>query len=59
MLQRLGNVVYWTASSVALLVVFFAMFIFIRGEVVSSVELLVVAGLIWLAGKVARYVLVG
>jgi len=58
-LQRLGNVVYWTASSVALLVVFFAMFIFIRGEVVSSVELLVVAGLIWLAGKVARYVLVG
>ena len=59
MLQRLGNVVYWTASSVALLVVFFAMFIFVRGEVVSSVELLVVAGLIWLAGKVARYVLVG
>ena len=59
MLQRLGNVVYWTASSVALLVVFFAMFIFIRGEVVSSVELLVVAGLIWLAGKVARYVLAG
>ena len=59
MLQRLGNVVYWTASSVGLLVVFFAMFIFIRGEVVSSVELLVVAGLIWLAGKVARYVLVG
>ena len=59
MLQRLGNVVYWTASSVALLVVFFAMFTFIRGEVVSSVELLVVAGLIWLAGKVARYVLVG
>ena len=59
MLQRLGNVVYWTASSVALLVVLFAMFIFVRGEVVSSVELLVVAGLIWLAGKVARYVLVG
>ena len=59
MLQRLGNVVYWTASSVALPVVFFAMFIFIRGEVVSSVELLVVAGLIWLAGKVARYVLAG
>ena len=59
MLQRLGNVVYWTASSVALLVVFFAMFIFIRGEVVSSVELLVVAVLIWLAGKVARYVLAG
>jgi hypothetical protein len=58
-LQRLGNVVYWTASSVALLVVLFAMFIFVRGEVVSSVELLVVAGLIWLAGKVARYVLVG
>ena len=59
MLQRLGNVVYWTASSVALLVVLFAMFIFVRGEVVSSVELLVFAGLIWLAGKVARYVLVG
>ena len=59
MLQRLGNVVYWTASSVALLVVLFALFIGIRGEVVSSVELLVVAGLIWLAGKVARYVLVG
>ena len=59
MLQRLGNVVYWTASSVALLVVLFAMFIFVRGEVVSSVELLVVAGLIWLAGKVARYVLAG
>jgi hypothetical protein len=58
-LQRLGNVVYWTASGVALLVVFFAMFIFIRGEVVSSVELLVVACLIWLAGNVARYVLVG
>ena len=57
MLQRLGNVVYWTASSVALLVVFFALFI--GGEVVSSVELLVFAGLIWLAGKVARYVLVG
>ena len=57
MLQRLGNVVYWTASSVALLVVFFALFI--GGEVVSSVELLVVAGLIWLAGKVARYVLAG
>jgi hypothetical protein len=59
MLQRLGNVVYWTACGVALLVVFFALFIGIRGEVVSSVELLVFAGLIWLAGKVARYVLVG
>ena len=59
MLQRLGNVIYWTASGLALLVFFFGVFLNIRGEVVSSVELLVFAGLIWLAGKVARYVLVG
>jgi hypothetical protein len=51
MLQRLGNVIYWTASGVALLVVFFG---FIRGELAVG---LVVAALIWLAGRAVRYIL--
>ena len=58
MRQRLGNVIYWTASGLALLVVFLGVFI-IRGPLLSSAEFLVVAGLTWLAGKAARYVLAG
>jgi hypothetical protein len=55
MLQRLGNVIYWMACGLALLVVFLAVFI-IRGGVA---EFLVAAGLIWFAGKATRYVLAG
>jgi len=55
MLQRLGNVICWTASGLALLVVFLGVFI-IRGELAVF---LVLAGLIWLSGRAARYVLAG
>jgi hypothetical protein len=53
--QRLGNLVYWTACGLALLVVFLAVFIISGG----LAEFLVAAGLIWLTGKAARYALVG
>jgi hypothetical protein len=64
--QRLGNVIYWTASGVALLVVLFGVLRvvsqpidFVALSVIDFVALSVIAGLIWLAGKTARYVLVG
>jgi hypothetical protein len=57
MFQRLGRVIYWTASGVALLFVL-GFFIGIRGELVSFVEFLV-AGLFWLAGEAVRHVLAG
>jgi hypothetical protein len=53
MAQRLGNVIYWMASGVALLVGCYVVF---RGEIVGG---FVIAGLAWLAGKAARYVLAG
>jgi hypothetical protein len=57
MLQRLGNVIYWATSGIALLFVFVAVFALIRGAVVTFAVFLVPAGLIWLVGKAARHVL--
>jgi hypothetical protein len=60
MLQRLGDVIYWTASGLALLVVFYGgFFALIAAHLRPLVGGLVVAALIWLAGRAARYVLAG
>jgi hypothetical protein len=55
MLQRLVNVIYWTASGLALLVVFFGVLIAVTQQHQSSSDWIVlivfcsvVAGLIWL-----------
>jgi hypothetical protein len=60
MAERLGDVIYWMASGVALLVVcygvFFAVIAAHLGPLLGG---LLVAILIWLAGKAARYVLAG
>jgi hypothetical protein len=53
MLQRLGNVIYWMACGLVLLVVLFGVF---WGELAPA---LILACLIWLSGKAARYVLAG
>ena len=60
MLQRLGNVICWTASGLALLVVCYGgFFALIAAHLRPLVGGLVVAGLIWLAGRATRYVLAG
>jgi hypothetical protein len=64
MLQRLGNVIYWTTSGAAVLCFFFGVLIAVGAEMLHDqvgaiVAYSVVGGLIWLAGKAARYVLAG
>ena len=53
----LGDVVYWTASIVALLLAFFGFISIWRYSPDSFSTYSVIAGLIWLAGKAARYLL--
>ena len=62
--QRLGNVIYWTASAVAVLFVLLGVLMAVTYEspkdwIVPIVFCSVIAGLIWLAGKAARYILAG
>jgi hypothetical protein len=62
MLQHLGNVIYWTASSGAVLCfLFFVIFAVTDADPGEGIGFVVagavIAGLIWLAGKAARYVL--
>jgi hypothetical protein len=73
MLQRLGNVIYWTASGVAMLTASVGVLMGLGmalenaerhlnrpGDTVAVVVAgFVIAGLLWLAGKAARYVLAG
>jgi hypothetical protein len=67
MLQRLGNVIYWTASGAAVLIAalgIWAPTTFPDYPTADNLILFtgggfVIAGLIWLAGKAARYVLAG
>ena len=65
MLHRLGDVIYWTASGAAVLCVFIGVLIAVTDHLHPSpsdwiapvVACSVLASLIWLAGKAARYVL--
>jgi hypothetical protein len=73
MLQRLGNVIYWTASGAAVLTASVGVYVAWMtaaenaerhlGRPYEPIGFMVVgfaiAGLIWLAGKAARYVLAG
>ena len=71
MLQRLGNVIYWTASGTAVLSVLLGVLMAVDltqayssssdwiDWVVPIVFCSVIGGLIWLAGKATRYVLAG
>ena len=65
MLQRLGDVIYWTASGAAVLVFFVGVLTALtqpgspRDWIVVIVAYSVPAVLIWLAGLAARYILAG
>ena len=65
MAQRLGNVIYWTASGAAVLVFFVGVLTALtqpgspRDWIVVIVAYSVPAVLIWLAGLAARYILAG
>ena len=63
MLQRLANVIYWTASSGAVLFFLYGLLVAVNevpdGRIFAIVFFSVIGGLIWLAGKAARYVLAG
>ena len=58
MLQRLGNVIYWTASGIAVLSVLIGVSP-PHSDWVIPIVFCVIGGLIWLAGRAARYVLAG
>jgi hypothetical protein len=69
MLQRLGNVIHWTTSGAAVLSVLLGVYTAVDLTQASSSDWIdwvvpivfcsVIGGLIWLAGKAARYVLAG
>jgi hypothetical protein len=68
MLQRLGNVIYWTASGIAVLTAALGVWVpttfpndpeFVDDLIVFTGGGFVIAGLTWLAGWAARYVLAG
>ena len=64
MTQRLGNVIYWAASGVAVLFVLLGV-LMARSEtspsngIVAIVAYSAIGGLIWLAGEAVWYVLAG
>ena len=63
MVARLGDVLYWAASTVAALLAAFVLMVFMladgKGESLFQVLGVVTAGVIWLVGRACRYVLAG
>ena len=64
MLQRLGNVIYWTNSGAAVLFFLYGLLVAVNepspdNKIFGLVVCWVTAALIWLAGRATRYVLAG
>ena len=63
MLGRLGNVIYWTATGIAIIVValiaYGAVFGTGQADPALQVSVIIGAGMIWLVGLAVRYVLAG
>ena len=58
MLQRLGNVIYWTMIGAAVMF-FFNGVLRAASQPIDFVAVSAIAVLIWLTGKTARHVLAG
>jgi hypothetical protein len=60
MIDRLANVLYWTACAAAVLLVILGIDAArVREEPTSLFVAALAAALVWLAGRAARYVLAG
>jgi hypothetical protein len=63
MLARLGNVLYWLASAIAIALVIFAAFAYYTatgsGALEGALFIVAFAGLVWLIGRAILYVLAG
>jgi hypothetical protein len=61
MIERLGNVVYWTGSGIAVLFLFLTALHLVskQGDLFLTILFAVVAVVAWLIGWALRYVLAG
>jgi hypothetical protein len=62
-LAQLGNVLYWAAAAVAIVLVVLAVLAYFtatgRGALQSALLIVAFAGLVWLIGRAILYVLAG
>jgi hypothetical protein len=62
-LARLGTVLYWAATAIAIALVVFAVFAYFTatgsGALQGALFIVAFAGLVWLIGRVILYVLAG
>jgi hypothetical protein len=61
MAARLGNVLYWTATTIAVLLALLAarLYEFGGSEPLAIWGVIIVAALVWLIGRACRYILAG
>jgi hypothetical protein len=60
MLERLANVIYWLGCALSALVLAITVLLFVQsGDIYMAIFFVVIAVLIWVAGRAIRYILIG